>query len=376
MRDLLPRGEVQERLLQIFPREAFDPVLSNMLAASALSAMLYVDAVVPDEGPLPDDATWARPSMCLWMSDAVYEHADEQERVQWRSAALIGRKAAKRVEESWGLASASPWYRDNSRETLRDETFPAWLDHGALRHRPGIATTSSHPRWALTEGFADLFDPGLNGDAFEAAIEGWRATRMSPGDLLRIATHRDRERAVHAVEVRLPSGEVRALEPGNASIILRGVLQDWALSRLIDPVVLSVSEPGDKVYLADASRLRSLGITIDASSVLPDAVIVDIAAAPPTFWIVEAVATDGPITEDRRRQLLRWAKSQRIPPESCRFLSAFFSRNDPIAKRRLKDLATGTFAWYASEPTRELAWYEMGDPEGEGPELPGMTPDD
>lgn len=368
MKPLLPREDVQARLQMIFPREAFDPVLSNLLAASALAVMLYADAVVPDEGALPEDAQWVRPSMCLWMSDAVYGHDGEDARAGWRDAALgnSGRRATLALQEDWGLPNAAAWYADNSRETLRDETFPAWLDRGALRDRPGIPTTSSRPRWALTEGFADLFDPSLAGDALEAAIEAWRATRTSPGDRLRITTLRDRERADHAVRVTLPDGTVRELEPGDASIILRGVIQQWARDRLADPVVLSISEPGDKVYVADASRLRALGLTIDAGNLLPDALIVDIGAMPPTFWVVEAVATDGPVTEDRRRQLLRWAEDQRIPADSCRFLSAFLDRNDGIAKRRLKDLATDTFAWYASEPTRELAWYEMGDPEGEG----------
>jgi hypothetical protein len=91
MRDLLPRDEVQARLLRIFPRDAFDPVHSNPLAASALAAMLYVDAVVPDTGDLPEDARWARPSMCLWMNDGAYGHDDEAERAAWLAAALRGR---------------------------------------------------------------------------------------------------------------------------------------------------------------------------------------------------------------------------------------------------------------------------------------------
>jgi BsuBI/PstI restriction endonuclease domain/BsuBI/PstI restriction endonuclease HTH domain len=366
MRDLLPRDEIHARLFRIFPRDAFDPVHSNMLAASALALMLYVDSVVPETGLLPDDAAWARPSMCLWMRDGVYAHEDADERTAWRLAALVSRKASAELEASWGVPNGPAWYADNSRETLRDETFPAWLDHGALRDRPGLATTSSRPRWALAAAFADLFDPALEGDALDNAIDAWRATHMSPGDRFRIATLRERDRAGHAVVVRLPGGETRSLEPGVASTILRGVLEQWAPARLSDPVVLTISEPGDKVYVVDESRLRSLGLTIDTGNLLPDAVIVDIAQQPPTFWIVEAVATDGPVSEDRRRQLLRWAEEQRIPGDSCRFLTAFLDRNDSIAKRRLKDLAADTFAWFAAEPSRELAWYEIGDVEGEG----------
>ena len=362
MRRLIPRVEVQTRLRLIFPLDAFDPVLSNMLSASALAAMLYVDAVVPDEGAVPEGAAWARPSTCLWMSDDVYAHAEDEERTAWRQAALVNRKTLDTLEGSWGIPNASPWYRDNSRETLRDETFPAWLEHGALRDRPGIATNSSHPRWALTKSFADLFDPDLGSEDLEAAVEAWRDSHMSPGQRFRISTLRERDHAGSAVEVTLPGGQLRSLEPGEASRILKGVLEQWAPARLSDPVVLSISEPGDKVYLADADRLRALRLTIDASNLLPDVVIVDIDTDPPTFWIVEAVATDGPVTEDRLRQLLRWAEDQRIPPDSCRFLSAFGDRNDAIAKRRLKDLATGTFAWYLSEPTRELSWHEIVSP--------------
>jgi hypothetical protein len=187
---------------------------------------------------------------------------------------------------------------------------------------------------------------------------------MSPGVRLRIATLRERERVVHAVEVRLPDGQIRRLEPGDASQILRGVLENWAPARLRDPVVLFISEPGDKVYLADGARLRALGLTIDPQTLLPDALIADIGQSPPTFWIVEAVASDGPVTEDRRRQLIQWARDQRIPVESCQFLSAFLDRNDDAARRRLKDLAMDTFAWYASEPTLELSWYHISE---EGP---------
>jgi hypothetical protein len=242
---------------------------------------------------------------------------------------------------------------------LRDETFPAWLDHGAIQVRAGIPTTSSRPRWALTASFADLFDPTLQGQDLVAAVEAWRSTHMSPGDRFRILTAQIRERHEHSIIVTLPGGQVRFLEPGPASLILKGVLEIWAPARLAEPAVLTISEPGDKVYLADAALLATLGLTVDASTLLPDAVIVDIAAKPPTFWIVEAVATDGPVTEDRRAQLIRWAEEQNIPRQSCKFISAFISRNDQAARRRLKDIAANTYAWYADEPSHELSWYEI-----------------
>jgi len=342
----------------IFPRAAFDTVLSNPLAAAALAAMVYVDGVVPDDGDLPSEATWARPSMCLWLSDAAYARADVASRSAWWKAAMGGAKKVAALLEQWG-EQFEPRYADNTRETLRDETFPKWLDEGAMRVRPGIKTTSSQPRWALTASFADLFDPRLAGDELVAAIDAWRDAHMSPGGRLKALTAQQREQRTHAIRVELPDGEIRSLEPGEASVILKGVIEAWAPVRLADPVVLTISEPGDKIYTADNTILLRLGVAIDTSTLLPDAVLVDIGAEPPTFWIVEAVASDGPIDEDRKRALLRWAVSQRIPESNCQFLTAFGSRNSGPARRRLKDLAVGTYAWYADEPTRELAWYEL-----------------
>lgn len=360
-RPLPAHEQCAERLELIFPRAAFDSVLSNPLAGAAVATMLYVDAVVADDAPLPDDATWARPSMCLWLSDAAYARSDPRSRAAWLRAALGGRKQVDALMASWG-APSEPRYADNTRETLRDETFPKWRDEGALRMRPGIKTTSSQPRWALTSSFADLFDPALTDDALSTAIDAWRDEHMSPGGRMKAYTAQQRQQRAHTVPVTLPDGQTRTLEPGEASVILKGVIECWAPARLIDPAVLTISEPGDKIYTADAALLHRLGLTIDTGTLLPDALLVDIGAAPPAFWIIEAVASDGPIDEPRKRALLRWARDHRIPEGNCHFLTAFGSRNSNAARRRLKDLAVGTYAWYADEPTRELAWYELHEP--------------
>lgn len=329
-RPLLPIQQCVERLELIFPRAAFDTVLSSPGAGAAVAAMLYVDAVVRDDDPMPTDARWARPTTCLWLSEEAYARQDAASRTEYYEAA-VGARAKGQVEalhQQWGHPH-KPLYGDNTRETLRDETFPAWLDHGALRVRPGVKTTSPAPRWALTASFADLFHPAFQGDALLTAIDGWRDAHMTPGARLKALTAHQRAQTAHEVQLRLPNGVQRALEPGEASVILKGVIEEWAPARLVDPVVLTVSEPGDKVYMADSKTLAQLGLQIDQTTLLPDAVIVDIGQEPPTFWVVEAVATDGPVTEDRKRALLHWATSQRIPEGACEFLSAFGSRNSP-----------------------------------------------
>jgi hypothetical protein len=356
-RPLTTAEEATKRLELIFPRAAFDTVLSNPLAGAAVAAMVYIDAVAPAEDEQPPPA-WARPSTCTWMSDVVLSHGTDEERLAWRTAAERTKRAVIALHEAWD-EPFEPRYADNTRETLRDETFKAWLEHGALRQRAGLPTSSGLGRWALSSSFADLFDPALAGRALRIAIDTWSEANMSPGARLRAVRAADRADQVHQVLVRLPGGGTRRLEPGQASLILKGVIEEWAPRRLSDPVVVSISEPGEKIFTGDARTLRRLGIHIDVTRVLPDAVVADLGVEPVAFWIIEAVASDGPITDARRAKLLRWAEEQSIRPPDCSFLSAFVSRADAAARRRLKDLATGTFAWYADEPEHELAWYEL-----------------
>lgn len=357
MRPVIAPDFAERRLQLIFPRTAFDSVLSSPLAGHAVAALIYVDAVsAPDQ-----DATavsWARPSTVIWMSKEVFAAADDKRRVEWRDASARSQRHVEELHASWGIPF-SPAYRENSRETLRDETFRKWRELGALRRRTGLATSSSKPRWALLGDFADLFDPSLTGEDFTEAAAAWRENRLDPGTRLKANFALDKERARHAVRVTLPGGQVRTLEPGMSSVILKGVIEAWAPRRLVEPVVLAISEPGDKVHLGDKRILQELGIKIDQTNLLPDTLIADIGAEPVRFWIVEAVATDGAITAERRRALLDWAARQHISADRCSFLTAFQSRNHPAAKKRLKDIAPNTRVWFADEPDHELAWYRL-----------------
>lgn len=263
-----------ERLELIFPRLAFDTVLSSPGAGAAVAAMLYVDAIVPDDGPVPPDAQWVRPTTCLWLSMAAYKRDDAASRTAYYRAAIGGNAKAKMeaLHREWGTTH-KPLYGDNSRETLRDETFPAWLDHTALRVRPGIKTTSPAPRWALTSSFADLFDPALQGDALSLAIDAWREAHMTPGARLKALTAAQREQTTHAVEVRLPNGDLRSLEPGEASVIgcaegdERGYgvgMSDYTIvdADHVDDFYAGTDVPGEFRSLTDALESDQLAATL------------------------------------------------------------------------------------------------------------------
>lgn len=358
MRPVISADSATERLLAIFPREAFDTVMSAPLAGAAVAALIYVDSVATG-----DEATtfWSRPSMVTWMSEEMRQRDSADERLQWRAAAAKTNKVLTKVLEEWEVSTAGG-YADNSRETLRDETFRKWRETGAIVERPGVAKNSSNGRWALQPHFADLFDPSLVGDDLGTAVAQWREDHLSPSAKLKVQFAEQNQSAVYAVTVTLPSGAgIRTLESGGASLILKSVLEDWAPARLAKPFVVTISEPGDKVFTGDKKLLDFLGIEINSQSLLPDALVADVGDNDVEFWFVEAVNTDGEINEMRKESLLAWATRQSIDPAHCHFLTAFISRTDSAARKRLKDLAVGTFAYFADEPGHELAWYRLTD---------------
>lgn len=363
---LLPvvaRETCQERLNILFPRGAFDSSMSNLLAATAVSGMIYIGAVTDDDrDEMTDESRFVRPTSVFWLNDEVYQYRiSDTDRNAWWNAdrtASTARRKTLDLLNTWGI-STNHWYENNNREGLRDETFRHWMTQGAILERVDLDTTSSHGRWILRRSFADLFNPDLTGEALTTAIETWTQNNMSTAGKLKATLARQRSRDATSIEIRLPDGSRRSMTPGNSSLLLQGVIEVWAQLRLEDPMVLTISQSGEKILLTDEARLSEIGIRINVSDLLPDALLVDLRRDDMQVWIVEAVATDGPITEERKVKFLRWAEQQGIDPSSCRFLTAFLSRNDPAAKRHLKHLASGTFAWFLDEPDYELSWNEI-----------------
>lgn len=78
------------------------------------------------------------------------------------------------------------------------------------------------------------------------------------------------------------------------------------------PFVLAISEPGDKLFVGDESLLSYVKISVNVSELLPDVLIADV-ADPVALWVVGAVHSNDPITEERKPDLLARAAKQGIP---------------------------------------------------------------
>ena len=137
---------------------------------------------------------------------------------------------------------------------------------------------------------------------------------------------------------------------GPSTEITKAVIEVFAPRFLQKPAVLFVSESGNKVVSRDDDLARSIGINIRADENLPDSILVDLGPAHPLLVFVEAVATDGPVNERRKKALQELAIDAGFPLEHVVFVTAYLDRSGSPFKKTVDALAWGSYAWFVSEP--------------------------
>ena len=341
---LLDVEQVRGRLLVIFP-EGTTPErarCTGLAAARTIFVMLYVGAVEGGE--------WLAPKYVYRMGNAQAVRTGDAARAAYLAA----------VKKPGTPEPPDRWYRENTRESIRDEALGRGLvPIGAVLVNPHVPTTSSKGRYVLRADLAALFDPTLTPDQFDEAAMIWRAKHLSRNALAMAKVLQVAAAGAEAkVPVTLPSGEGRVMAPGLSSIITKAVIEVFAPRFLSNPAVVWISESGKKVVEKHDTLLRSLGVAIHPEKLLPDLILAD-TGGELLFLFVEVVATDGPIYEERRAGLLRIITQAGFGPDQALFLTAFQSRGHPAFKKVVASLAWGSFAWCFSEPDHIIAFDGM-----------------
>jgi hypothetical protein len=302
--------------------------------------MLYVGAIEGGE--------WLAPKYVYRMGNSQAAKTSDAERTAYLTA----------VKKPGTPEPADRWYRENTRESIRDEALKNGLvPIGAVLVNPHVPTTSSKGRYILRADLGALFDPALTPDKFETAAAAWRGKYLTPNALATVKVLQVAAAGAKAkVPVMLPSGEGRVMVPGLSSVITKAVVEIFVPRFLVNPAVVWVSESGRKVVEKDDKLLQLLGIRISPEKLLPDIILADTAGGELLFLFVEVVATDGPIHEDRRATLLKLITDAGFKPEQAAFLTAFQSRDHAAFKKTVASLAWGSFAWCFSEPEHLIAF--------------------
>lgn len=347
---LIPWQDVHARLPVIFPEGTPDRgYLLREATAKTIFVALYVGAIAGAD-------IWIAPRHVVRMSDA-----------QAAQQSTDVRNDYYRVMS--GAKSPSPegrWYAENTREPLRDEVIRNGLvPVNAVVERAGVATTSPKGRYALQADFALLFRPGLAVAELESAAADWRKRNLSPAARARAALVRASASTSSAnITVCCPGGPSVILPPGPSPNITKAVVEVFAPAFLGNPRVAWISDSASKTVFRDAPLEKALGIRLDAATLLPDVVLVDLDPPGRTGAVlivfVEVVASDGPVTEQRQRALLDLiaAAPRSYPPEDAAFVTAYMDRATDPARRTMPALSWRSFAWFVSEPDKLVQMHD------------------
>lgn len=346
----LDRATIHKRLQVIFsegvPQRAY---CVREAAASTVFTMLYIGAV---EGA----GEWLAPKQIYRMTDVQAAQTIDAERKAYAKVSL--RPGFQPKEKTW--------YRDNSREQIRDETIRHGLiPNNAVMERPGVPTTSGKPRYALRADFAALFDPAFSDAQLEQAADNWRGLHLSASALARtVLMRRGATTSGEGVLVTFPNNETRRMAPGPSSIISKAVIEEFSKRFLANPAVLWVSESGAKVVNRDDELAAQLKLKIAADRNLPDIILVDLGdgkGSDVLLVFIEVVASDGPMTPRRQEALLKIATDAGFATHRVAFVTAFLDRSHPAFKKAVSELAWRSFAWFAAEPEHLIIMRRGGE---------------
>jgi hypothetical protein len=345
----IDRATIHQRLQIIFPEGVPQRTYCvREAAASTIFTMLYIGAI--------DGADeWAGPKQIVRMTDAQAALRKDTERTGY---------ATKSLKPGFQPRGKS-WYRENSREQIRDETIRQGLiTNNAVIERPGLATTSGKPRYALRTAFAALFDPALSDKNLETAAETWREQHLSATALARtVLLRRGAATTGEGVLVTFPNRETRRMAAGPSSVISKAVIEEFATKFLLNPAVLWVSESGAKVVARDDELAEQIKLKISADRNLPDIILVDLGDGKNgnvLLVFIEVVATDGPVTRQRQQALLKIATDAGFPSKRVAFVTAYLDRSHAAFKKTIPELAWHSFAWFAAEPDHIMFLKEGG----------------
>lgn len=327
---LLPVGAISQRLATIFPKGIPNREhIVKLNTARVIFSSLYIGAV---EGV----DRWFASRHLYRMTDAQAAVADPAVRLAFY----------RRVPKS----SVESWYADNSREGARDEGVrQGLLPLNAMVKRQGVDTTSSTGRYALHPDFVALFNPALIGESLQATIEVWQAIYLTGAARARaaLAGSMDDE----GVVVSHPQGGSTLLPPGESPRITKAVIEEFSKRFLAKPAVVWISDSAVKRF-SDDRLAQVLQIKLDIASLLPDVILVDRASAKLKLVFVEVVASDGPVTEQRKQGILKLLADSPMGylPQDAIFVTAYRDRSASPVPKALRQLAWGSFAWFMSEP--------------------------
>ena len=158
--------------------------------------------------------------------------------------------------------------------------------------------------------------------------------------VVRYARRRDQNR----IPVQITPGKVITFSPGEHSVLIRAVIEDFAPRFAPDCVLVYAGDTGDKRAYFDDTLLAKLGVYVDSHGKMPDVVLHY--TAKNWLLLVESVTSHGPVDGKRYTELAELFAGSTA---GLVYVTAFPNR--ATMGRHLKEIAWETEVWVADAPS-------------------------
>ncbi|MGH2493961.1 MAG: BsuBI/PstI family type II restriction endonuclease [Ktedonobacteraceae bacterium] len=205
-----------------------------------------------------------------------------------------------------------------------------------------LRTNENLARNDSTRGYA--INPAITASLRSVGKEGWKDRLQEATSRITTATEKLKTtRQIQQIPVILPGGFELNLSPGEHNELQKAIIEELLPRYGHGADVLYVGDTADKFLFLNVDKLKELNFFELSHGELPD--IVAYSEAKNWLYLIEAVHSFGPISENRSLELKRLTKDCTA---DIVFITAFLDR----AKFRswIKDIAWETEVWIAETP--------------------------
>jgi len=247
-----------------------------------------------------------------------------------------------------GITPIMDWIRDhydkiyapNTRETIRRQTMHQFVDAGLVVYNPDKPNRPVNSPAAVyqIEPFALELMRSFGSSKWQENLTAYLAKHQS------LAAQYANEREQELVPVKIATGKLIKLSPGEHSELIREIIESFAARFVPGAVLIYAGDTGKKWGYFEKPLLDNLGVKIEAHGKMPDVVLY----YPARNWLllVESVTSHGPVDGKRHAELANlFAKSK----AGLVYVTAFPNRS--IMGRYLGEIAWETEVWVADAPS-------------------------
>lgn len=286
------------------------------------------------------------------LSDIGLPRAQQNDRSALSMLALLdmqpGRKWNQSTDPLIGITPIMDWVREhyekayapNTRETFRRQTVHQFVAAGVALYNPDDPRRSVNSPKAVYQvsPHALALIRTYGSPKWKVSLRAYLKTSQTLADQYAAARKHDQ------IPVTIAQGKQIKLTPGDHSVLIKGIIEEFAPRFAPGSVLVYAGDTGAKWGYFDTELLRKLGVTVDSHGKMPDVVL----HFTERNWLllVESVTSHGPVDGKRHGELSKLFSGSKA---GLVYVTAFPNRQ--IMGRYLGEIAWETEVWVADAPS-------------------------